>query len=190
MVDQGARAGGGAATISTSTAWASAVGVGWKAVGHVLRRQVGVGDGHAEALEPPGDRLADAAEAQDPEALRRDLAAERDFGLGPAALAHMPVGLRDAPQERDDEADRQVGHVVGQHVGGVGDPEAARARACREVDLVEADAVDGDDLERRQPGGELVRKTEVAAGDHGPDRRSHGRRARHRARRPRTSGAR
>ena len=65
-----------------------------------------------------------------------------------------------------------------------------RAVRLREVDLVEADAVDGDDLERRQLGGELVRKAQMAAGDHGTDRRPVGAEQGLGRRRPRTSGAR
>ena len=49
----------------------------------------------------------------------------------------------------DGEADGEVCDVVGEDVGGVGDPDPALA-ALGEVDAVDADGEGGDDLERRE----------------------------------------
>jgi len=75
----------------------------------------------------------------------------------------------------DGEAHGKVRDVVGEHVGGVGDPDPALA-APGEVDVVEADGVAHDDLEPRERVDELrvAAGTAATAGDHGPDRRGVG----------------
>ena len=61
-----------------------------------------------------------------------NLRGERVVALGlPRAGAHVPVGMRDLPQRGDGEADREVGDVVGEDVGGVGDADPAAARSRR-----------------------------------------------------------
>ena len=52
-------------------------------------------------------------------------------------------------EQGDGEADGEVCDVVGEDVGGVGDPDPALA-ALGEVDAVDADGEGGDDLERRE----------------------------------------
>jgi len=69
--------------------------------------------------------------------------------LPPPAGADEAVTFDDAAGEREDRADGEIGGVLGQHVGRVGDANAARPR-CRQVDGLVADAEAGDDLEARQ----------------------------------------
>ncbi|ONW10459.1 hypothetical protein A8E90_27050 [Burkholderia cenocepacia] len=80
----------------------------------------------------------------------------RDLGAGERIVragAEVAQGHQDQPQ-------RHVGDVVGQHVGGRGHVDAARPGAL-EIDRIGADAVDRDDLERVEPvhqrGGQAVR---------------------------------
>ena len=67
----------------------------------------------------------------------------------PLPGADVAVGLRDPAEHGDGEADGEVCDVVGEDVGGVGDPDPALA-ALGEVDAVDADGEGGDDLERRE----------------------------------------
>ena len=53
------------------------------------------------------------------------------------------------PHRGEKQADREIGDLVGQHVRGVGDDEAAPA-GFRRIDMVVADAEARDDLEVRQ----------------------------------------
>jgi hypothetical protein len=53
--------------------------------------------------------------------------------------ADVPLPLARAPRHHQEQGDRDVGRVVGEHVGGVGDQHAVRARR-RDVDVVVADA--------------------------------------------------
>ena len=79
----------------------------------------GVSDGHVKGGGAPRNGLADAAQADDAHARARHLAAQRHGALRPAALPHMLVGLRHQAGHRQDQRHGQVGHVIGQHAGGV-----------------------------------------------------------------------
>ena len=97
-----------------------------------------VEDLHPEALRPPRDRLADAAEADDAERRAGHLGAEVAVGLErhPLALAHVALALGQPAGERQQQREGEVGGRVGEHVGRVADGDAARAsrprgRRCR-----------------------------------------------------------
>ena len=94
--------------------------------------------------------------------------------LRPLAVAHEAVGLRNAPRDGEQQADREVGHVVVQHLRRVGDRHAALVRRC-DVDAVVADAEHRDHFERRQAGHQLARHLGLAVRDDRADARGGGR---------------
>jgi hypothetical protein len=93
-----------------------------------------------------GDFLADAAETKDAEGLAGQFGEEAEIAMGPLALAHELVGLRNTAGQRDHEADGEFGNRVVEHVGRVGDADIAGARRGG-VDIVVADPEAGDDFE-------------------------------------------
>lgn len=86
----------------------------------------------------------------------------------PLPGADIAVGLRDPAEDGDGEPDGEVGDVVGEDVGGVGDPDPAVA-ALGEVDAVDADGEGGDDLERRERVDERGVGAVVGVPDDGAD---------------------
>jgi hypothetical protein len=71
----------------------------------------------------------------------------------------MRIRLQQPPQQGDREPEREVGDVIRQHVGRIGDANAP-ATGEVEIDLVEADAIDADHLEvgqRRHQRGSAPR---------------------------------
>ena len=120
-------------------------------VGNVgLRRAPVIGDPHAEPFEPLGDRPSDPAEPEDADPALPQARGEREAALPPAPGAQVAVGLRDLAEGGEQEAQREVGHLVGEHVRRVGDDDAAAMRLAR-IDRVVADAEARHDLELRQP---------------------------------------
>ena len=99
----------------------------------------GVGDRHAKTAGTPGNGLANAAQAHDAHAGTRHLAPQGDGAAGPLSGAHKLVGLRDRAAHRQHQAHGQVGHIVGQHIGGVGDRDAV-FDGCSHIHAVVADA--------------------------------------------------
>ena len=80
--------------------------------------------------------------------------------------ADEAVALRDPAQERQEQPDRELGGRPGEHVRRVRDHDAVPARRV-EVDVVDSDAVVGDDPELG-PGG--VEEVVVdSRGQHGDD---------------------
>ncbi len=137
----------------------------------------GVGDRHAESSAAQRDRLPDAAHADDAQARARHLARQRQRPVGPLAVAHEAVRLRQRARHREHQAEGQVGHVVVQHAGRVRDGHAARL-GRRDVDAVVADAHHRDQFEGRQPveqvGADLrlaVRRDRADARGGGRERR-------------------
>ena len=116
-----------------------------------LHRDVGVvgEDLDAEALEPLGDELADAAEADDADLLLEQLDAAVLAAL-PGAVLQGLVGRRDVAGAGEQQADGELGGAG--DVGGrcVDDHDAGLGGGL-DVDVVEADAGAGDDLQA--PGG-------------------------------------
>src|SRR5216684_1635797 len=107
-------------------------------------------------VEPPRDRLADAAHADQPDgAVAQGRLAQRVVLLPPLAGAQVTLGLWELAHGAEEQAERGVGDLLGQHVRRVGDGDAVRARPLG-VDVVVADAERGDDLEPREPAHELA----------------------------------
>ena len=147
-----------------------------------------VGDLHAEAGEPPRHLDADAAEAEDAGALAVHAALQGIAALRrPGADPHPGVGADHAARQREHHGDAEIGDIPGQHVGRVGDADAARPRGG-EVDRVEADAIDGNDLERGQGVDQRAPGAQLAARGDGADIRCHAVQAA-RQRRPRSNDA-
>jgi hypothetical protein len=86
----------------------------------------------------------------------------------PLALAHEAVDGAQVAAGGDQQADGQVGHVLGQRAQRGGDRQAAGA-AVRQVHRVGADPVDGHHLQAGQLLEHRARDAGVAAGDHGVD---------------------
>ncbi len=104
-------------------------------------------DLQAEGARAMGDGLADAAHADDAEPLAGDSPPEHP-GWRPAGPMSGRYGSRpfdDAPRDREDERDRHVGRVLGEHARRVGDRHAA-AQGRRHVDIIDAGAEIGDEL--------------------------------------------
>lgn len=89
----------------------------------------------------------------------------------PGSIPQITVGVADPSHGGDGEADGEVGGVVRNDVGRVDDPDAPIA-APAEVDLVEANAKIGDDLEPRQQVDHLRVRPQGGAAHHRPDRLS------------------
>jgi hypothetical protein len=149
-------------------------GVGQEAIGRVaLLAPCRVGDAHAEGFGAAGDGLADAAEADDAQPRAADLARQGHRPLGPAAAAHITIGLDDAPGDGEDEGHRQVGDLVVEHVRRVRDGNAA-FHGSGDIDAVVADAEHRDDLERGHLRDQLARHLRLAARRDGADSRRRG----------------
>ena len=114
------------------------------------RRAVVVADLHAERLGAPCHRGTDRAEPEDAEPRARERVAERVPARLPSALADEAVGAAEVTRQRDDEADRDVRHVGGEHARGGRDGDAA-PRQFFHVDAVGPGPEAGDDREVRQP---------------------------------------
>ena len=115
-----------------------------------------IGDRRAERLEPPRDRHADASHADHADgAVAQRRPAQGIGALAPFAGAQIALGLRQLADRAQEQADRGVGDLLGEHVGRVGDDDAA-ARGRGDVDMVVADAEARDDVEVGQPGHERI----------------------------------
>src|SRR3712207_238232 len=76
---------------------------------HLRRRaaRIVVNDVRLKALQPPLDRAADIAEAENAHHLAGDLAAVRPhFRIEETAGPHVPVRVREAAERREDQHDR------------------------------------------------------------------------------------
>ena len=109
-----------------------------------------IGDRRVEAAETFGDHLADPAQADDADTPAAQRGGKREGpAFGPEPAAHEPVGLGQASDGGNQQPDREIPHLVIQHIGRIGHDDAAGD--CRlEVDRVIADAEIGDDLQFRQ----------------------------------------
>ena len=117
-------------------------------------------DVHAERRQPLGDQRADAAEADDAGGLLVELDAGVLAAL-PLPLLEGCVGRRDVAGGGEQQADGQLGgaHDVG--LRRVDDHHAGLRRGL-DVDVVQADAGAGDDLEAAG-GGEAPRRRPLVA---------------------------
>jgi len=115
-----------------------------------LRLQVAVENPHVEAARALRQCETDAAEPDDAQRLVVDVGAHQQRRRPPFvfAAAHVAVGLDDAPRDRHQQHPGQVGGRVVEYAGGVGDRNAALGRG-RDIDVVVADGVVGDELQLR-----------------------------------------
>src|SRR4051812_17653652 len=127
---------------------------------------VDIADVWREGLKAAPDGLADAAQSHDAYPFSGEFATQGKAASGPAAGAQKSVGLDQFAQQCQSQPKGQVGHVVGQDIGGVGDT-VALASGRIEVYFFVTHAEDGDDFQRGQAGGVARRNTEVPAGDDG-----------------------
>ena len=146
-------------------------GIGNVAVGQVgLDGAGGVSDRHAKSLCPMGNGLADAAHADDAHARARNLAAQRQRPLRPAAGAHKLVGQGDLAAYGEDQTHGQVGHVVAEHPGRVGHGKAQLDR-CGHIDAVITDAKNRHHFGLRQLAQEAAGHDGLASGGDSDDAR-------------------
>ncbi len=132
------------------------VGLGQQVVELVRgRRVVGIerDDLHAQAREPPGQRLPDRTQADDAGGLPRDLPRPvpliRDrSALVDAAVANVAVGLDHVAVQREEQRHRHLGHGVGVAAGGTENGDLGRGRGG-DVDVVRVTAARA---ESDQPG--------------------------------------
>ena len=104
----------------------------------------------AEGLQPLRRGGADTTQPEHADDRAAHVAGQRHLlAARPRATADEPVGRRDPAQHVDDEERGQVGHRVGQHVGGVGHDDAAPL-GLGHVDVVVADAEVHDRAQVRQ----------------------------------------
>jgi hypothetical protein len=134
----------------------------------LLWLKIGVGDGHAEAPRAAGDCLADSAEADDTQSLAADLSPQRGAAMRPMSAADEVVARGDTAGHRQQQCERHIGDIVGQNIGRSSDADATSPSAVQ-VDGVGADAIDGDDLQRRQGIDEFVGGSVPAARNKGSD---------------------
>jgi hypothetical protein len=98
-------------------------------------------DGHAERAGPPSHRAADPAHADYAEGLAGEAPAEL-VGRPPAAPpagAQVALALAQPPRADQDQSHHQIGRILGQDVGRVGDRDAARL-GRGQIDIVGAGA--------------------------------------------------
>ena len=121
--------------------------------------------GHLHGLEPARDRLTDAAHAHHPDGtVAQGGLAERVSLLRPFAGAHIALGLRKFAHRAQQEPERGVGDLLGQHIGCIGDGDAVLAGPAG-IDVVVADAERRDDLELRKARHEGAVDALLGAGD-------------------------
>jgi len=100
------------------------------------------------------DGLANATQANDARALAGDLARHRGRALVPLARVQPAIGLHQSATRHEHQGDRDVGHIISQHIRRVGHANAARATVV-DGHAVIADAIDADDLQC----GQLIKKS-------------------------------
>jgi hypothetical protein len=127
-----------------------------------------VGDGKTEGGEAGGDGLADAAEAEDSGGLATERGGERELGLEPGVLVEEAICLDEAAAGHEDEGGGEVGDVVGEDAGGVGEADAA-GMAGGDVHAIVTDAAEGDDLEIGEAVEEGSGDLGAAIADEGTD---------------------
>jgi hypothetical protein len=128
-------------------------------------------DLHVEAAGAPCDDLADPPHADDAQALAGHLGADHEgrAPVAPFAGAHQTLALAGAPRRTEHEQKGDLGGRVAQHVGGVGDDNAAPLGRL-EVDVIDADRHVGDHLHGLgQAADDLGREVLCMAGQDGVD---------------------
>jgi hypothetical protein len=125
-------------------------------------------DFEAEPQRPLRYRAPDAAEADDRKSRpAEDVQRSRD-GVIPRALADAPVQRDDSAEQREQERQRAVGHLLDAVVRHVADPDVACRRRL-EIHVVVTDAAGRDDFERRKPCELLLTNREIGPGQEADD---------------------
>ena len=124
-------------------------------------------DRQAEAARAPRHRLADAAHADDAQALAPDALAEHGSRApaSPRPRAHQALALAQPARQGEEHGHGHVGGVLGEDAGGVGDRDAALARGL-EVDVIDPGAEGGDQLQLRPGLGQAGGVDAVGHGRH------------------------
>src|SRR5579864_6187537 len=137
-------------------------------IADVAPRRAGVIDHrNAEGAEPPRDRLADGAHADHADgAVAQRRLGERIVALEPLAGAQIPLGLGKFAHRAQQQSERGIGDLFGQHAGRIGQDHIVRGGPF-DVHVVVADAEARDDFElgkafHQAAGNQFPR---VAAGD-------------------------
>ena len=156
-------------TIRQSTAFAISTRSGKILVSHIrLAVRAVVAERHVEGLGAPRHRPPDPAEAEDAQALAGERVGEHRVALlGPAPGAHVAVVAGDPARDVEQERHAELGHAGGQHVRGVGDPDAAGARGLK-VDRIGPDPIDADDLDLGQVVEQRLAGADDAVGEDPP----------------------
>src|SRR5262249_35234573 len=106
-----------------------------------------IDDLQAECLEPPRYRNPNTAQADHPDgAVAQHGATERKIAARPFAGAQIAFGLRQLAHGVETKPDRRLGDLLGEHVGRMGDDNAASGGGLR-IDVVVADAEASNDLQ-------------------------------------------
>jgi len=142
------------------------------AIGDILlRTAVVIDDRHAERLQPAGDRLADPAEPDNASrAVAKRRLGQRIGRRRPLSGPQIALGGGEFAHCHQDQAERGVGHFLGEHVRRVGDDHALLGGVAR-IDIVVADAEIRDDLEMRQRIDQRGVHFRMATGGDGADMR-------------------
>ena len=82
-----------------------------------------------------------------------------------APVAEEPLGLAQAPGDREDQTPGQIGGGLGEDIGGVGDPDAPAAGGL-EIDVVEAHRAVAHDPETGAGGQDAVGHRVREQGEH------------------------
>ena len=109
-----------------------------------------IADRHFKGGAAVGDLAADAAHAEQAQPFAPDPLGEGHIALGrPPTGAHIGVGLDHPPAGRQHQPNRQIGDLVVQHIGGVGDLDPAGVGGG-DIDQIVADTEIGDHPEMGQ----------------------------------------
>ena len=125
-----------------------------------------IADGNVEPAGALGQRLTDAAHADDAEPAAGDIMAKRGDRAPrlPAAFPHHSIAPGGAAGSTQDQQHGDIGGSIGEHIGSIGDHQSPGA-GRRQVDMVVAHGKRSDDSERSgQIGDDCCR--ELVAGRH------------------------
>src|SRR5262245_59093378 len=113
-----------------------------------MSTSAGVGDAHSECRRSRRDGPANAPEADDPELLAPQVAAEHEIKRKPLPppLAHETIALDDATHDAENQRPREIRRRLREDVWRVGDNDPALARGGH-VDVVVAHGDRRDHLE-------------------------------------------
>ena len=133
----------------------------------------GIGNVHAEALQPGGNFMPDPAQTQNARTTAPDPALQGEAARQPRSVAGEFFSGDHVARQAKHHAHGQIGTIAGQHVRRVGDADAAR-KAGVDINGIIADAEDRDHLQRRAGVKQCARRAKIAtrhdSADAGADR--------------------